>query len=54
MILKDNPENRALQDQLEKESVEQEKLAKKLQRAEKWDQIAQRFGGQLKLCHGQG
>ena len=37
MILKDNTENRALQDQLEKESVEQEKLAKKLLKKKKMD-----------------
>ena len=37
MILKDNVENRALQDQLEKESVEQEKLAKKLLKKKKMD-----------------
>ena len=37
MILKDNAENRALQDQLEKESVEQEKLAKKILKKKKMD-----------------
>ena len=37
MILKDNTENRALQDQLERESVEQEKLAKKLLKKKKMD-----------------
>ena len=35
--MKDNTENRALQDQLERESVEQEKLAKKLLKKKKMD-----------------
>ena len=37
MVLKDNTENRALQDQLDKESVEQEKLAKKLLKKKKME-----------------
>ena len=51
--MKDNPENRALQDQLEKESVEQEKLAKKLLKKKKMDRrLSDRSTSRLSTDNG--